>query len=429
MEIHEVNSLALEPTQTRVEGEALAQGRWRAFRAFRHPAFRVIWFGYLASQAGFWIGSLSLQWLMARLTGGDPLALGLLFFCSFAPLPLLSLPSGLLADRFDRRVLAITGQLTVAVVAGLIAVMTYAHLITEPVLLGLAMLLGAAGAVGGPAGQAVVANSVPPADIGSAVSLQAAGMNLGRISGPAVAAPVLIAFGAAPTFAITAVANVVTSVALIRARLNPIAPAKITRGRLRQLVEGFIHAAERPPAATFLLMVAVNMLFATSYLALLPTIAYQVLRAGDLGFSTLIIGTGVGAAVGAATAGHREGPARVRTVALQMVAQAVVLAAFGLSHWYPLTLILTVVLGALVYQTLTAISASLQYLADEQKRGRLLGAYMIVGPGAVPVGGLLLGSLAHIIGPADALLSFAAVSGLFSVALALREASPRITTG
>jgi MFS family permease len=427
MTMEPVEGAGAAPTVDTAAPVFRSAGVYRSLRAFRHPAFRVVWFAYLASQAGFWIGFISLQWLMARLTGGDALAQGELFFFNFAPIQILSLPSGLLADRFDRRTLAIIGQLSVASVAALLAFLTFAHLLTVPILLGVAVLLGSAGAIGGPVGQAVFANSVPPADIGSAVSLQAAGMNLGRISGPALVAPILIAFGAAPAFAITAFANLVTAGALFRTRLNAVRPAELTGSRLRQILDGFTHAAERPPALIFLLMIAVNMLFATSYVAVLPTFAYEVLKVGDLGFSTLVVATGAGAAIGAVVSGFREGTARVRTVALVMMAQAVALLGLAISRNYPASLLLAVLLGALTYSVLTSISASLQYLADEQKRGRLMAAYQLVGPGAVPVGGLLLAALAHAFGPPQAVAAFAMVAGVFSLGVVLwrsREALP-----
>src|SRR6267142_5176214 len=79
------------------------------FRALRHRNFRLFWLGQIVSLVGTWMQAVAQGWLMHRLTD-SPLMLGLLGFAQFAPVTLLSLWAGVVADRFDKRRLLLVTQ-------------------------------------------------------------------------------------------------------------------------------------------------------------------------------------------------------------------------------------------------------------------------------------------------------------------------------
>ena len=91
--------------------------RGRAFRALRYRDFRLIFAAFLLSQSGFWITQISLQGLMARQSGNDPLIQGLLSFVLYLPGFLLAPPAGLLADRVSRKAIALLCQSGIALAA------------------------------------------------------------------------------------------------------------------------------------------------------------------------------------------------------------------------------------------------------------------------------------------------------------------------
>jgi MFS family permease len=66
-----------------------------------------------------------------------------------------------------------------------------------PIVYAFAFSLGLAIALVAPVGQAIIINTVPKSDIASAISLQSVGVNLSRVAGPAVAVPILLAWGPA----------------------------------------------------------------------------------------------------------------------------------------------------------------------------------------------------------------------------------------
>src|SRR5262245_35544995 len=79
------------------------------FRALRHRNFRIFWTGQFVSVVGTWMQSVAQGWLMHRLTS-SPLMLGLLGFCQFIPVTLLTLHAGVVVDRMDKRKIILITQ-------------------------------------------------------------------------------------------------------------------------------------------------------------------------------------------------------------------------------------------------------------------------------------------------------------------------------
>ncbi len=74
-----------------------------ASAAFAYRDFRWIWIGLFASNVGTWMQNFTLPAYVEERTHSGA-AVGLLVFTQLGPLLLLSIPGGVLADRFPRRV-------------------------------------------------------------------------------------------------------------------------------------------------------------------------------------------------------------------------------------------------------------------------------------------------------------------------------------
>jgi MFS family permease len=389
----------------------------------------VIWLSYLVGQAGFWVSNVSLQWLVLRLSKGDSFHQGLLFFFNFIPILLVSPLGGLMADRFDRKRLAVFCQLGISVVAGLLSVVSALGLDRLATVYAFAFALGLLLAIAGPVGQALVANSVAKADLSSAVSLQSVGVNLSRVAGPALAIPILLTAGPAPAFAGYSVAALITSGLLSRVRITFSSRQAPASGWWRELRGGFDHASERHPALVVLSLVAVSSMTLSSYVALLPIFAYTVLGRGASGFGGLVIATGVGACVGAFATGMIEGRIRVAYSAGLMIAMAAALVVLAVSRNYNAALGAAAFAGGFNFALMTTLSSSLQHLVDDSRRGRVMSLYLISWGGLVPIGGLIIGLVATLVSPTAAVISFACVGAAYGAAIAYRHRGERVLSG
>src|SRR5687768_14102015 len=72
-------------------------------RVLDNRAMTRLLFGEFVSSIGDWLYLVALLVLVWGATAGDPLALGLIGAARILPYVLLSIPAGIVADRFDRR--------------------------------------------------------------------------------------------------------------------------------------------------------------------------------------------------------------------------------------------------------------------------------------------------------------------------------------
>src|SRR5215213_10149788 len=84
----------------------------RGLSAFRHRNYRLFFSGQLISVTGTWMQTLAQAWLVLTLTD-SPLQFSLVNVCQFAPVLLLAIAAGVVADHFPKRnVLLVTQSIS-----------------------------------------------------------------------------------------------------------------------------------------------------------------------------------------------------------------------------------------------------------------------------------------------------------------------------
>ena len=170
--------------------------RLSALAALQVPAFRLLWLNALSFSLANGMRMVALAWLALDLTD-SPSTVGLVLFAQGVPLALLSLPAGVWADRFDRRMLlAISQVITIAVTAAL-AALIYMDVVTTWWLLAFASATGATMALGQPSRQALVPALVGKERLLNAIVLNNIVQNLSTVAGPALAGALIAVAGAA----------------------------------------------------------------------------------------------------------------------------------------------------------------------------------------------------------------------------------------
>ena len=79
------------------------------FSALNQRDFRVFWSGQLVSLIGTWMQRVGQAWLVLELTN-SAFKLGLISSLQFAPVLLLAVPGGAVADRMPKRRLLVLTQ-------------------------------------------------------------------------------------------------------------------------------------------------------------------------------------------------------------------------------------------------------------------------------------------------------------------------------
>jgi MFS family permease len=127
------------------------------FVALRHRNFRLLWFGQLVSMSGTMMQTAAILWHVSLLAppGWKALALGMVGLARLVPILVFGLWSGVVADAMDRRRLMLGAQSVMMLTATTLALVTAAGLARAWLILLLAGGGAAAGAVDGPARQAL----------------------------------------------------------------------------------------------------------------------------------------------------------------------------------------------------------------------------------------------------------------------------------
>jgi len=172
-------------------------------RALRSRNFTILWFGNLLSNTGTWMQQVAEPWLVLRLSN-SPFLLGLDSFMTDAPVWLLILAGGVIADRKDRRRTALFFQGIQFVCPVLIVVLLATGHLHVWMIIALSLVVGITDALSGPSINALVPSSVPEEDVASAVALNSAQFNLSRVLGPFFAGAVMATLGPIACFALNA---------------------------------------------------------------------------------------------------------------------------------------------------------------------------------------------------------------------------------
>ncbi|XXT15443.1 MFS transporter [Sorangium sp. So ce429] len=391
-------------------------------RAFRHPNYRLFFFGQGTSLIGTWLTRVATSWLVYRLTG-SALLLGFVGFAGQIPTFLIAPIAGVLVDRWDRHRVLVVTQVLAMVQSGLLAVFALTGTITVWHVLFLAAFQGVINAFDTPARQAFVVQMVDAReDLSNAIALNSSMVNGARLIGPSVAGVLIAAVGEGWCFAIDAISYIAVIASLLAMRIARPERREQKRGDvLADLREGFRYVSSFGPIRAILLLLALVSLTGMPYTVLMPVFAGEVLHGGAYTLGLLMAASGVGAVAGALWLASRRtvlGLGRALWVAGALFGAGLI--GFSLSRSVWLSVPLMMITGGGMMVQMAASNTLLQTIVDEDKRGRVMSFYTMAFFGMAPFGSLIAGWLGGRIG-APATVLWGGVATLAAVGLFVRK--------
>ena len=176
-----------------------------SLRALASPNFRRYYIGLTVSMIGTWVQSVAVMWLAYRLSGSTWFT-GLIGFLNSAPHLFLAPFAGVLGDRVSRRKVLITVLSLMSVQSTTLALLSGFHVITMPLLAGLALFAGICNAFETPTRQSIFVQLLERReDLPNAIALNSMLMNGTRLVGPSLGGLVIAAWGETACFALNAV--------------------------------------------------------------------------------------------------------------------------------------------------------------------------------------------------------------------------------
>jgi MFS family permease len=380
-----------------------------------HRDFRLLYTGQLVSLVGNTLTTVALLYQVYALTR-SPLAVGLLGVAQLAPLLLLALLGGALADAIDRRRLVQLTELSLAVLSGALLINALLPAPRLWLLYVVGFLAAGLDTLQRPALTALVPRLVEREELVSAVALTKLSQSLGQIVGPALAGMLIAAVGLPSAYGVDVLTFGVSLVALHRMRATPPRRA-IARPSLHHVREGLRYVRGRPELLGTYLVDFVATFFgwptaAFPALAVLYTSAPGSLPAATA-LGLLYAAPAVGSLFASATSGwtrhvHRRG----RGVLFAVLIWGLAITSLGLAPSLPLALACLALMGGANLVSAVFRSALANETTPDALRGRLAGIELICYTSGPTLGDLETGPVATIFTPNLAVLS----GGLLCVA-------------
>jgi predicted MFS family arabinose efflux permease len=380
--------------------------------ALANRDFRVYYAGNLVAQVGSWMQSVSQSWLVLQLTN-SPFLLGLTATLQSGPILVLAVFTGALADRLTKRNILIVTQGVQGALALVLGLLVWSGHVRFGYIAVMAVVWGITSAFDQPTRQSFIMELVGRSHVVSAVGMNSASFNTARIVGPAVAGVLIARVGLFAGFMLNALAFAVSIAALTRVPARGPTPRASTT-ILDETLEGLTYAV-RTPAVRFVLSLQVVVSFCVfNFSVYVPLLARNVLGLGSEGFGLLMASLGVGAIA----AGLSLGTLGTRRPAPNVIATAATAACAGLvglavTRSVGLAIVLLAAVGFAGTLAMAGCNTSLQLIAPDAMRGRMMSLYTLLSSGVFPIGAFVVGALSQSWGVSTAF----AVNGLVGLAV------------
>ncbi len=379
------------------------------FASLRHRNFRLYWTGQLVSLIGTWIQQVTLSWLVLELTN-SAFMLGTVSAIGSAPILILSLPGGVMADRVSKKRLLIATQTIMMLLAFTLAYLTHFKYLKIWHIILLSALSGSVFAFDAPARQAYTVELVGRKDLMNAIALNSTIFNTARILGPALAGVLYAMVGPAGCFLINGVSflAVIYGLNLIRGEYQPRQGPR--KSAFEEMKVGLDYVWHHPVIMSLVGMVAIFSIFGMPYAVLMPVFARDILHLQARGFGLLMTAVGIGAIIGAISlATFSQMKRRGVYVLVSGLVFTVAVTVFSLSNNLILSIACLPFIGFTMVSQVATINTIIQSIAPDDIRGRVMSVFTFVFMGMMPVGSFIAGSIAGRFGAPAALQFGAAV--------------------
>jgi MFS family permease len=400
---------------------SLARTYLELFR--RNPALARLLIGEFVSGIGDWLYLVAIL-VLVYADSNSPVLLGIVGAARILPFVLLSVPAGIAADRFDRRMVLLVTDVARGV---LMIVLAAAVLLGAPTLLIVAVSVLAAcfATFFGPAIAALLPMLVDERDLGPANSAWATLDNVAFIIGPALAGVLLAVGGLEIAFLLNAVSFGIVAVVLWRLPVMT-AAAPIVEPDAAEVAPSSPGWRDllRPLAGPFILD-STTSIVGGGLGVLTVVIAVDVLGAGEAGTGYLNAATGVGGVV----AGVLGGALLARRLGVPLliggVAGGIGLAWLAVAGDLPVAMLAMgiAVAGLLLLDVVN--TTLIQRIVPDELRGRAMGVLQTTSAVLYSLGSLAMPIIASVTGVGPVLIGSAVIS-LVGVAAALLLTEGRV---
>lgn len=379
-----------------------------------NPAFRRLWLATVSTTLGQWMQSTAIGWLALDLSNRSSFV-GLVAFAAGIPFLIVSIPGGLILDRFDRRKVLILCQAIAAVGAIVLSIDVATGFVRPWHLLLFAFINGSIQAITNPAQQAIVPSLVSRERLTNGIAIMSAGQNMTRVVGPSVAGAIIGFAGTGAAFFCQAIALVAALLLLVTTRFPEMASRRAVAS-LGSVFDGARVVWQRRDLRAIVTLVSITILLVFPYLSFLSVFARDVLDTGPEGLGILMASSGGGAVIGSIYVAARKQQPRGRDFLVMAIVYGFNIAAFAFAPNLISAVILLIIAEFLGSAYVSSINAALQHRISDDIRGRVMSIYMLTW-GFTPIGSIAIGAISSSLGISATVAGAAILGNVLLLAL------------
>jgi MFS family permease len=382
--------------------------------------FQLWWLSVLLMWVSLQMLEVAIGWEVYA-QHGSALDLGWIGLAEFLPMFVLALPAGQLADRAPRR-LVFAGSLLIGAGVGVgLALVSASGTRAVAPYLALAVGAGTSMALGTPAARALPPTLVPPELLQSAMTLRAIATQTGQVLGPALGG---LLYGVSPSLVYLLAAGSCLAAAGFVVAMRPAGAADVVvpgadgeheEADLHSVLEGLRFVRHTQILLGAILLDLLAVLFGGA-VALLPIFARSILHVGATGLGVLRAAPAVGALLAAAVITKRPIAGRAGRVLLTVVfLYGASMVVFGLSRWFPLSLLALAVSGFVDLYSMNIRSTTVALATPDRLRGRVNAVEMVFISASNQLGYFESGVAAALVGTVPAVVGGGIMTMLIAV--------------
>jgi MFS family permease len=359
----------------------------RTFNSLRIPAFRFFWAALLCQMTAMNMQMMARSLLIYRITGSTAI-LGIMSLFNAAPMLLLSLFGGVLADRLPKKTVMIFGQVGSAVVAlgiGLSLQMGFLSADREGswwILAVAALFQGTIMGLMMPSRQAMIPEIVGEEQLLNAVSLSNMGTSVMRFIAPAATGFLIDAFDFQAVYFGMSVMYLVAVVFLSFLRVKGGVRVRAS-GALADIKAGIGYLRRQTIVLFVLAFSLFAVLLSMPYAMLLPVFTDDILMnsagqpVGATGLGLLMSVSGIGAITVSLALASLPNKKRGLMLLFGTLIMALALVVFAFSTSMALSLVIIAFVGFGQASRMALANTLIQYYTDPEYRGRVMSIYMM----------------------------------------------------
>lgn len=389
--------------------------------SLRHREFRWYIVSLFTMTLGSQLQAVVVGWQVYKLTH-DPLALGLIGLAEALPFLAVALPAGYVADRWNRRTIAVSALAVLALCATALLVLSMAGAFARVGVLPVYVVIfisGIARSLLQPARQALSSELVPRRHLQNAIAWRSSSWQTAAVVGPAAGGLLYGFAGAGTAYSVDVVLMVCALSSMLAIRYEPAAstPTELTIGANLLLGLRFVFGQ---PVILGALSLDLFSVFLGGAEALLPVFATDVLHVGPQGLGLLRAAPAAGAVTMGLYLAHRRPFERAgRSMLLAVAVFALCIIGFGLSTSFWLSLTMLCVSGMADSVSVVVRSTLVQMLTPIDMLGRASAVNSVFVGSSNELGAFESGVAAHLFGTVPAVVA-GGVAALIVVGITAR---------